>query len=451
MSYNSIYSISTEDAQGNTVEYQLLEKGVAAGSGFFPITGSKLRFSLSRFGVGILNSQLTLDIVDDASGTFYDIFNNQLRDKYAVRVLVAGNEIFRGISDWQQIKRFPYKQGKNQIQVVFYNPLMWYRDIGYYESGYDTILAGLTPDTADVPAQFCRFADIFNSLLFAQYGLSGDVLKVAHGFRCENDINTGILGQTGSEVLFNVLHTSANIFDEGINVSDIAVQIANTFGVRIGWSYNAALPMVAKNDLGRNGSTYDFAVLNDTTKMIYNGNYKVNETNGEESATLPEIEESKIVRQDFEPVAEDILAYGTVRYIEPNREFSLDNPNYMDIYALPTFSAPSIQFNPDDSASLRILSGTGSSNPTFPLPGKFRDPEFDNTLYFISELMARLRMDWRGDQRRNFKFHYLGYLDPMENYTTDFDDNVYIITKGEYDLIKGVTIVKDSTSILKTV
>ena len=451
MSYNTIRSITTEDAQGNTVVYQLLEKSVSAGSGFFPITGAKLLFSLSRFGVGILNSQLTLDIQDDESGTFYDLFNNQLRDKYAVRILINGTELFRGIADWQQIRRFPYKEGKSEIRVVFYNPLMWYKDIGYYEAGYDTILAELTPSTPSVTPQFCRFADIFNSLLFAQYGLSGDLLKVAHGFRCENDINTGILGQTGSEVLFNVLHTASNIFEAGISVSDIAVQIANTFGVRIGWSFNAGLPMVAKNDLGRNGSSYNFAVLNDTTKMIYNDNYKVNETNGEQSASLPQIQKSKIVRQDAEPVVQDILPYGAIKYTEPNREYRFDNPNYSDVYGLPTFNAPAIQFDADDSASLRLLSGTGSSAPTFPRPGKFRDPDFDNTLYFISELMARLRMDWRGEQRRNFKFHYQGYLDPMENYTTDFDDNVYIITKGEYDLTKGVTIVKDSTSILKTV
>lgn len=122
MSYGKIYQQSWEDALGNTVTVSIEEKGVSDASPvpFLPIYGYRFRFNLSRFGIGVLNTSFRIDILDSESEIFYNLFNNQLRDRYALRVVVAGSELFFGFPDWEQIRRRPFESGRRGISVTFF-------------------------------------------------------------------------------------------------------------------------------------------------------------------------------------------------------------------------------------------------------------------------------------------------------------------------------------------
>ena len=450
MSYAKIYQQSWVDASGNDIVVSIEEKSISevAPIPLLPIYGYRFRFNLSRFGIGVLNTSFRIDILDESAETFYNLFNNSLRDRYALRVTVAGNEIFFGFPDWEQIQRKPFEDGRSGISVTFYNPLMWFKNIGYYEAGYNQILADATPGTGQVPAVFARLMDIFNSVLFEKHGLSGNVLKIGHRLETENAVNAGLMGATGTLTLFNALYTSSDIFPEGINVADIAVQIANSFYVRMGWSYNAQLPSVIQIDAGADGGAtaeYTSVVITDSVVSYGADNFTVNESLGDVVSPAPVIEQGLIVKP--QPRQRDILPYSTVQYQQQGITSTVSNDLISEPYAYPTYRGPSIDFDPNSAASVRVISGTDSANFLFPLPGRFKDPGLDDTLYELSGLLARLKLRQRSIIRPDFSFTYRGYLDPMENHITDFDNNAYIIVRGEYDLIRGETIVQESISI----
>jgi hypothetical protein len=99
---------------------------------------------------------------------------------------------------------------------------------------------------------------------------------------------------------------------------------------------------------------------------------------------------------------------------------------------------------PESTQRVRKLS-TGNVFST--IINRVNDNELSTIVFQdLTRNVAQSLMRFREKPRDNDKFAYNGILDPMRNHKTDFNDNIYVLVQGEWDLFNDVTQVTRSIS-----
>jgi hypothetical protein len=119
MAFEQTHIITSKNAEGKDVSFQLVQDGASFSSDTLPLYGYKLQFRLSRFGFGALNRTLTVTLLDTDDDFFLKLFTNQLRDDIRMNVIVDGKVFFTGFADYQQITAKRFVDNKKGVQIVF--------------------------------------------------------------------------------------------------------------------------------------------------------------------------------------------------------------------------------------------------------------------------------------------------------------------------------------------
>ena len=443
--------------------FELWEEGAAEPDPMpkFPVYGYRLRFNFSRFGFGVLNSSLTLDIVDDENGTFYDKFNNVLRNKYGARITVDGKEIFWGFPDKQQISRRIFATGIRGLRVIFYNPIQYLQQISYdfadiYEALKSTLANSGTSLISAANEDLIRYGRFFQDTVFRNF--LTDEFTVVHAFIPGTSWDSQIA--LDNRQIFNGSFFDRRIYaGKNLSVAEVFNSTIRYFWCRAGYSITDQAPSIYQMDM-KGG--FDVCRFGDVIPLRPNdwepdpgdpGDFPfgfINEITRTAAPALPELEREKFLRGT---TASDENPYSEVTYTSPETEFTATNPNIADPFLSERFGPFEIVSDASDTSNdperMRMFSVVGTTG-TLVRPLRFFDLQSDPSAVNVwphPRLIAQLHADWRNEVRINIKGTYNEILDPMRNYSTDFDANTYIITRGEYDVFREQTTIIESISI----
>jgi len=465
------YSQDFDSANGQTIRIAIHEKDLATPSSeFLPVYGYRFRFNLSRFGFGILNSELTLDILDTANDLFYNLFNNTLRQDYGLRITSGSDELFWGFADFQKIRRIRFRNNEKGVRITFYNPFQYQQNIRYFSTGVQARLDNYIGEQGNqVPSFKLRFMLFFQDVIFSDFRASK--IESLHDWTSQV-IRSGLL-PTDQNLLNEMYYNYKLAFedDPDISLADVVTLISRSFWFRIGWSIRNQAINMYKIDNGRVNQTYNGVEIKPDLVNVQSGRVFINDTEPITDRALPVLLEANITRTIREVEQRDVNPYAEIRYTRKGDETTnpLDSNDYtainpdpdIDSFLYDTFNSREMPFNPTEQTSqdptkLNIITTSGT-NVTLNEPNRFIDPDYiyppagpGISPLDITILQAELHMLWRKRVRADLRFSYRGFLDPMENYLTDFDDSAYIIVRGEYDLIRGETIVQESISLFET-
>lgn len=458
------YRIEVDNAKGQTVRFSLWSQASSFEPvAFLPITGYRFRFKLSKFGFGALNTDVTIDLTDTEGGAFAAIFSENTRQEWGLRITVDGDEFFWGFPDFQQLRRDKFKQGRPKLRIKFYNPLQYAQNVRYYSDQIQTQLSDFDgTQGTEVPNDYILFTRFFREVAFKNF-FDTDTLYTTHNWESQV-IRFTPASMPDADVLLNELFFNTQFLpDEDGSVADAVTLISRAFNFRIGWSIDRQGIAFWKMNTGRNDfdTQGSFAInrVLDTSFNVDSGRVLIYDADQQASAAKhPVIEESKITRTR-PPSESEEAPYSSITYEEPTDDiFTADNPD-SDINAplYEDFEGRPIPFDGDQASTggdqlLRITqSGTDA---VLSQPNRFADPDQDTfddgvplSMAKLNRINAIAHLVWRQFTRQNLRFSYDGFLDPMRNHATDFDNNVYILYEGEYDLIRAETLVNKSISI----
>lgn len=468
MSYEPIYNITNKTADGFAVSFRLKKKGATEPSPIpkLPLYGYRFTFNLSKFGLGLLNSKVTVDLLDDELDTFYNLFNNNLRNNIGLEIIHEDiGELFWGFADFQQLERILFEDNKRGIRVVFYNPSSLMQNIGYYtppiQAELETSL-GIISD--GVQTNLIWFADYFVNVAFRDYQNAVNT-SLIHRWIPQRSRFTGAM--MPAEARFNEMAFSRLAFeDENITVADTMGIISRTFFFRYGWSITHQSPAVVQLDTGFDEDKYDLRQLKtpkiDVSTRTVDG-FFIYDIDADNDIELPIIQKNRLQRQvralDVPPyISTTYSRVGADGLIVPAQQASrtIENPNpdFTDPFLFGTYVAEQSPFNSfTDTGTSQVIALTvsGTNSVLTNANGYLDFTAFPNEFAQSSASMnARLHMNIRKDIQKNIKAVYKGILDPLIPHKTDFDDNAYIIVRGEYDLLRGETIIQESISLFKT-
>jgi hypothetical protein len=458
MSYDPIYEIESKNAAADTIIFRLKEKsaGVVDPMPVLPLYGYKFTFNQSRYGLGLLNTKVVVDLLDD--GTIYDLFNNSLRNDIGLEIESEDiGQLFWGFADLQQLERVLFEPGKRGVRIVFYNPCSWTQNIGYYTPAVQNELADLGIIEGITQTPFIWFTDYFVSTAFKDFENANNAV-FSHRFEPQRSRFTGAL--MPDFLLFNELALHRETFPDNISIADTIAQISRSFFFRYGWSITHQAPFVGQLDIGFDDGEYNIRQLK-TPKINVGDTYFLYDIDSTDDISLPVLEKNKFLQ---EVTALDVPPYISVTYnrVGPDRTspngglntFTQDNPDFTDPFLYDSYrSSGQIPFDPGaDSGDHRLLSLTVSgTDPVLASANGFL--EFTRfpaaAAQDLPSINALLHMLIRQDVHKNLKGVYRGLLDPLIPHLTDFDDNAYIIVRGEYDLIRETTIIQESITIFE--
>ena len=231
MSYEPIYKITTKGADGFDLTFSIKEKDGTEPATVpkLPIYGADFSFNMSRYGFGLLNTKVTLDILDD--GTFYSLFNNNLRNDIGLEITHEDiGELFWGFADLQQLRRILFETGKNGIRVVFYNPSSYMQRIGYNTPEVASAVDDLAVSFSG--QRYIYFADYFVNVAFRDYQ-NPEETCIIH--RWVPQVGRLVNPSLPDRCMFNELTFKQAAFaDEDVTVADTMGQMSRSFYYRYG-------------------------------------------------------------------------------------------------------------------------------------------------------------------------------------------------------------------------
>ena len=456
-----IRQIEFVNAKGNTVRIILESETGALSNQKFEVTGIRFRWELSEFGFGGLNQIVTLDIFDD--GIVFDLLATGRRQDVRIRIFINDKEIFRGFPDYEQLKRFPKRQEKREFQAVFYNVVGFKNEMSYNDQIQRTILdGGFTRDfSINFFGNSSRIATIFNSL-FQEYDKN---LLVNHDWESQQS-DFVLTGQTYNVLNQTYLNTNFAFpqFDD-LTFTELCNIVSRSFFFRYGYSYKHQAPLLSKITMGFDGS-YQIIELGDeimvgigeagTDGFILDTNIFLNDTivhTPDYSVEVLDDFKINFLNEDVEQ--SEVEPYMAITYERngeehENRPIVFTQPNPDDTILADSFRYDLINHDANDD-SFAGLSGGGlyrmfvlTESGGFLLvqpPLGFRDIEIGGFMD-LTEIMAKSHMTLRSETNKNRSFVYKEILDPMIPYI--WDNRIWHLWRGEYDLFSEETIVKDS-------
>lgn len=481
---------------GQAMSMSLEQQGATAGTALLPVSGvSRLRWGLSEFGFGGLNQEITVNIVDTTSDTFFGLLSNVRRQDIRIVIKSDGDTLFIGYPDYQQIASFPYKEGRREISVKFYNPIGLKVALSRRQADNIFSFNQSTEGGNPIPGMV-RVHQILRSLM-SEYG--GNILY-SHRWRQQEGIestanNPGVALQYDDTcyLMFNQIWVALDTFGADSGFAEGVNQLARSFWFRYGWSFVHQKPFVCQQDIGRvpdDAGAYPYIVIELQAGVIGQSQTAVNRpdiTNAQmgdfDNETfyrfLPALDENKINILRNDPRSLYIDPYSEIRYSDLSGGFLKENPqddllseSYSSSSPLNPFSYDELDEQPGDVAVMVDRSFfTSPPDPDIKpqSPFRFSDPYFytfgsgldgkklrqahlhesainENPLP-ANELNAELHMLIRKDVQHKYRFEYMGYLDPMLNY--QFNGKIITLYEGEYDLRTGETLINKSMSIFE--
>lgn len=459
-----IRQISFVNAKGKTVRILLEKEGASFSNQKFPVTGYRFRWQLSEFGFGGLNQIVTLDIFDD--GELFDILRDGRRQDVQIRILIGDKELFRGFPDYEQLKRFPKRSERREFQAVFYNPVGFKTEITFNEQVTLDVVNENTGFLSDVVVNFFggsyRISTLIRSLL-REYGKN---LLTNHDWTQQENsfVPSGNVFNLYNQTWVNTVF--AREIEKGLMFTETCNIVSRSFWFRFGWSYKHQAPLAIKMTGGFNGE-YQLVELGNlivagtgqanNDDFIIDTEVRINETIVHSpNYQVEEIDDNKLNFINDEVEEKDIQPYLSTTYERDGEErenrpieFTQTNPD--DSILADSFTYDEIPFDivEDGFSSLgdpvptRVytLSGSEADIRVPPPLGYSRGGIF----YDLTEINAREHMDIRQDKGLNRSFAYTEILDPMIPYI--WDNHVWLFWRGEYDLFREETVVKDSIGI----
>jgi hypothetical protein len=432
--------IQFTNALGQVITFDLERKGATEASVLFPVSGYRFRWNFSRFSFGGLNQIVTLDIVDE-DDEFFNLFNSNDRQDVRIKILVDGNELFRGYPDYQQVTKFKYQEGKKEFTVTFYNSLAFLNRVRWDSQRVLDAFANFPDDGTSLATRFHRF---FRDLVFAEYD---DLIYYTYNWT--HQVSAASMPDADFQ-LFNQMWFRRAAFED-TNVTDVMNLISRSFWFRYGYSYFFQAPHICKIDTGFNLDSYTTSEVTDAVSS--SGGFFVNECDNFalEVDDFYTLDENLIDKFDLEPTESDEEPYSEIKYIRSGDvDFEIENPVFKSIL-LDDFVGNVIPFDPTSAAADDSLAVLGLSGATIvsTQPNGFADPNFDPADFMdLPEINAKLHMRWREIIRPNNVFSYQGILDPTLNYRLNLQ--TIALVRGEYDLMKGTTIVGESIALHNT-
>lgn len=169
------HQIATTNADGKDVVFRLrvdLESEPSIEK--LPLVGYKLTFQLSRYGFGGLNRTLRLEILDEAEDTFFDFFNDNLRNDVRVEIWVDDDLFMIASPDYEQLEPFVLKDNKRVLRVALYEAFQFKKNINYLSQEVISQVLDLSGDFA-AEDYMIRVERLFRELFFDDYkGLTPD-------------------------------------------------------------------------------------------------------------------------------------------------------------------------------------------------------------------------------------------------------------------------------------
>lgn len=461
MSYAKIASIKSENGT-LSYEIQLFEKGGTEADAFFPVTKQRLTFSLSENGFGLLNQNLTIRLLDDASDTYYNRFNNIDNAKFAVRVLVSksgmytDSQIFWGFTEKQLITKKEFENNKKELTVRFYTPLQFKTRARYYSSDIQTAL--VTGQGSVVASQIVRMGQLFNQVMFSDY--FEDTYEWSSRLRPQTSRGSGWPVPNAFPNALYFRRSVAFGLDQDITVTDWFILILRSFFARAGYSFYAQMPSIHSVHNGRLNGERNSAVINNDLVDVNGGELIVNGVTLTNDIPLPVLQQSKILKG---ATRKDIAPYFSVQY---TREGETDpdpflpnnnvvrrevNPNNLNPLLYEDYQGVNIPFDPYEtslSANTMLNVGRIASGSAFlSRLSNTIDPDYDTIIaQDLTYYNARSHMDMMENVGFNNNFTYTELLDPMVNHLTDWNNKAICILRGEYDLVSHHTIITESST-----
>ena len=448
-----IRQIEFVNAKGNTVRIILESETGDLSNQKFEVTGIRFRWELSEFGFGGLNQIVTLDIFDD--GIVFDLLAAGRRQDVRIRIFINDKEIFRGFPDYDQLRRFPKRQEKREFQAVFYNPIAFKKEMVWQDQLNRTGAGFETEVFLTVPSGTVRFAAIFDSL-FDEYNKR---LLTSHNWEQEQSSFQG----SNAYNLFNqtyISQTFANDFGflrQGF--TDVINRLSRSFWFRYGYSYKHQQPLVIQVNAGFDGE-YTLTELGGlvfigttdepftTPKDVY-----INETILQvPNFTVESLDDFKLNFLNEDTTQRDVESYVAITYGRggedyANRlaEFTQANPDDTLLTDSFFYSDVAVDINEEVGAPqfhYMFTLDEDSGSIKLPSPKGFKDTEIEDKFMDLTEIMAKSHMTLRSETNKNRSFVYKEILDPMIPYI--WDNRIWHLWRGEYDLFSEETIVKDS-------
>jgi hypothetical protein len=422
------------------------------------VSDGRINFELSRGGFGFANANYRATIVDD--GTFIGLFDSNEAADVAMRVLVGADQIFFGRVDFEQIRELEFPELRRGLDVTFYQGVAYGQNARYYDAIYAAFVAGLSNDGAS--GAFLRFDRFFADFVFSQFNGTGQDISYAHRWLQQTaQFNTGTIQpyQLLNEMWFNPSGFSGTTtFPDDATVNDVMILMSRAFFFRYGWSYSRQANAVMLADTGLIGAYNEDRVTGPI--VTYSGgtgsaNVRTMVRTARDIQVLERLKFTEgTVRTKYPPFASvtysrvgpDRTADGsTVRNATQEVENTrLTKPELYDTYKYGT-----IPFDPSETSSESLLYILSLSGPNlhFSHPLRFIDPTVSATVpYDLPWLNARVHLRMRQSLRVGLTGTYLGLLDPMIPYATDYNGYFYNIVKGSWDVLDCVTEIDESIS-----
>lgn len=441
----AIYEITQKSARGNNITFRLLKQGATEPDPMdkLPVLGYSFRFAFSEFGFGHLNRNVTLELLDDADDTFYNLFNNTLRNDLALEIIHEDlGRLFYGFADFQQLTQRRFEEYKKSVTIRFYTGVQYNLNLGYYSTEIQNEITKV--------GNAVLLTDFFIQAVFRN---EPDGVAAAHRWTSNLTRPSGI---TTDYSLFNEVWYHNDSFDEDISISEAMALVSRSFFFRYGYSFTHNKNLIAQNDSGYQGS-YDLISFK-TPKVSVAPTLNVYDTDLNDDVSIPVLEKDKFLRSVR---SRDINPYASVTYSRvgpaytdgvgrPNT-FTQENENDLNPFLYDSYRASEIPFDSNIStfvaSALRALSQVGTDDPNLFLFQGFLDSRVAGVRRDITELNAILHMNIRTVPEKSFvNSRYAELLDPMLLHLTDFDDNAYIIVRGKYDLFREETEIQQSIS-----
>jgi hypothetical protein len=466
MSYAIIQSASTTNAGGVSVEIELREKDATEPDPIllFPVIGYKLRFKFSdNNGLGFLNTELTLDILDDSTDTYFNIFNGATRSYYGICIKRDDKIIFWGFPDFQSLKRIKFESRKKAIQVKFYTPIQFSKKIRYQR--IRSLLAGV--NEGSVPnSNYTRFNTLLK-FVFADY--LTDEFEIIARIDALNGQGTGLDGLT-DPCLFNTIYFRRNTLDNidfDISYVNFVKLICEIFYLRWGFSLTSEKPCFYSHHAGWRDGTQRISLVKPDLINVDSGRAFVNDVVNS-TVALPVINKNNLLESvqsvDVNPLLSVTYNREGGDYDPSNPDFAgsaknytIDNPDLSDPRFYDEFEGSLIPFDPYSTVltnpeTVERIRKVGTSNVFATILNRVNDNELSTVIFQdLTKNVADSLMRLRQGIRNNDTFEHKGILDPMRNHLTDYDDNIVVLVEGEWNLERDTTIVKRSITFPKNV
>lgn len=459
--FAKIAEISTINYKGNTLSFELLKEGATEPDPVpkFPVFGYRFEFQFSQYGRGYLNRFVTLDILDDESETFFNLFNGTIRNDLGVAIKLNSNVLFWGLADFQSLKKLEFRDEKRPVQIKFYTPVQFNNRLKLYDAEVQSAIAAVNEGSI-VNAQFTRFFTLFEYVFANHLTNNFEFTAVIDG------LNGDGAGWVTNSALFNNIYFRRNVMsdlDAEITLNDYASLLCTIFYLRWGFSITTGLPSIYSMHTGYLSGNQRVGLVESTKINVDSGRAFVNTVTNTTTA-LPVIEKNRILNnassKDENPLASVTYEREGEEYDPSNPDFAgsaktfrENNPNLTDVRFYDNYVGDTVPFDPYESdlskktAVIRLRKiGTGNVFDT--ILNRWNDAELSAIIFQdFTRNLAQSYMRFREEPRKNLNIVYDGLLDPMRNYTTDFDDSIYCIVRGTYDLMLEQTNVSDSIAI----